>query len=415
MDPNRRRHLRKVPDKSAFVQIEGEEVGKVLNVSEGGLSFRSFAPAPQYGPLYFWFSFNLKDRIEGMGELAWTDSSRKVGGLRFVQLSKSSREQIHEWLCRMPSPQVSEREPVPRVRSNGEPAKIGASKFDRAARFVSRARSQHFAPPVNNWDRADSNVRSQHFPASSNAVDPRNSKARSQHFLISLSDGEEPSAPSPALPGIEASGGLVPAERYHSAKKRQLVRGVLLGIIISATVTASAFKYLSHRQHAENTKVASAESSFPKIDPQALPPAPQPEFSPSPAVDVFSSGKQNMGMLPKPASSKQLAASYAYSQSPLQTLETKAPNQAARTPGQPRLSDPPSVVKKSMTPAQLWGAVQAGNTKAAVVLAEDFIQGEGVPKNCQQARILLLMASEKRNAAAIKRLQELDKDKDTCP
>jgi TPR repeat protein len=68
-----------------------------------------------------------------------------------------------------------------------------------------------------------------------------------------------------------------------------------------------------------------------------------------------------------------------------------------------------------MTPAQLWGAVQAGNTKAAVVLAEDYIQGEGVPKNCQQARILLLMASEKRNPAAIKRLQELDQDKATCP
>jgi TPR repeat protein len=75
----------------------------------------------------------------------------------------------------------------------------------------------------------------------------------------------------------------------------------------------------------------------------------------------------------------------------------------------------PVAIKKSMTPAQLWGAVQAGNTRAAVTLAEDYIQGEGVPKNCQQARILLLMASEKRNAAAIKRLQQLDEDKDTCP
>jgi TPR repeat protein len=59
--------------------------------------------------------------------------------------------------------------------------------------------------------------------------------------------------------------------------------------------------------------------------------------------------------------------------------------------------------------------VQAGNSKAAVALAELYIKGEGVPQNCQQARILLLVASEKRNEAAIKRLQELDKDKDTCP
>jgi TPR repeat protein len=68
-----------------------------------------------------------------------------------------------------------------------------------------------------------------------------------------------------------------------------------------------------------------------------------------------------------------------------------------------------------MTPEQLWVAVQAGNSKAAVTLAELYIKGEGVPQNCQQARILLLVASEKRNETAIKRLQELDKDKDTCP
>jgi TPR repeat protein len=68
-----------------------------------------------------------------------------------------------------------------------------------------------------------------------------------------------------------------------------------------------------------------------------------------------------------------------------------------------------------MTPAQLWASVQAGNSKAAVTLAELYIKGEGVPQNCQQARILLLVASEKRNEAAIKRLQALDKDKDTCP
>src|SRR5207245_10159302 len=92
MDQDRRRHLRKTPDKFAFVQIEGEEVGKVLNVSEGGLSFRSYAPAPQYGPLYFWFSFNLKDRIEGIGELGWTDSAGSGGGVRVVQRIDSDRE-----------------------------------------------------------------------------------------------------------------------------------------------------------------------------------------------------------------------------------------------------------------------------------------------------------------------------------
>ncbi len=62
-----------------------------------------------------------------------------------------------------------------------------------------------------------------------------------------------------------------------------------------------------------------------------------------------------------------------------------------------------------MTPQQLWGSVQAGNTKAAVELADLYVKGQGVPQNCNQARVLLLVASEKRNAEAIKRLAELDK------
>lgn len=65
------------------------------------------------------------------------------------------------------------------------------------------------------------------------------------------------------------------------------------------------------------------------------------------------------------------------------------------------------------TPQQLWGAVQAGNSNAAVALAELYIKGQGVPQNCSQARVLLLVASEKNNAAAIKKLAELDKT--GCP
>jgi TPR repeat protein len=67
-----------------------------------------------------------------------------------------------------------------------------------------------------------------------------------------------------------------------------------------------------------------------------------------------------------------------------------------------------------MNPNQLWGEVQAGNSKAAVDLAELYIKGDGVPQNCQQARVLLLTASEKRNTAAIKRLHDLDKGS-ACP
>jgi len=69
--------------------------------------------------------------------------------------------------------------------------------------------------------------------------------------------------------------------------------------------------------------------------------------------------------------------------------------------------------KVSQTPEQLWSALQKGNMKAAVALADLYARGEGVPQNCQQARVLLQIASEKKNAEASKKLQELDKG--GCP
>ncbi len=59
---DRRQTFRKVPEKFAFIQLERDDGGAVLNVSEGGLSFSTFAPVYQNGPIYFWFSLNLNER-----------------------------------------------------------------------------------------------------------------------------------------------------------------------------------------------------------------------------------------------------------------------------------------------------------------------------------------------------------------
>src|SRR5258708_16704335 len=93
--------------------------------------------------------------------------------------------------------------------------------------------------------------------------------------------------------------------------------------------------------------------------------------------------------------------------------EASATNLPAGPPIQPNLSGKANQKKASATPQQLWASVQAGNSTAATALAELYIKGEGVPQNCNQARVLLLVASEKRNAAAIRRLQEFDKT--GCP
>ena len=78
-----------------------------------------------------------------------------------------------------------------------------------------------------------------------------------------------------------------------------------------------------------------------------------------------------------------------------------------------RTPEPRPTKKTLATLAQLWASVEAGNTKAAVALADLYLRGNGVPVNCDQARVLLFVASKENDAEATKKLQDLDET--GCP
>jgi len=61
---------------------------------------------------------------------------------------------------------------------------------------------------------------------------------------------------------------------------------------------------------------------------------------------------------------------------------------------------------------QLWSAVEAGDSSAEVALAELYLKGDGVPRSCEQALVLLRAASKGGNIEALKRLRRLNKN--TC-
>jgi PilZ domain len=504
MDQNRRRHLRNMPDSFTFIQIERDEIGKVLNVSEGGLSFCSFAPVPRNLPLYFWLSFNLKDRIEAMGEVTWTDATRKIGGLRFTHLTPNGQQQIQKWLARLRSVQVTSEslsptvgEPVQQFARMDERVKVGkngSNEPDRVARFVAKARVR-VAPFVPAAERPedteishvstlllDSARRTEPAPKigpfrgsestranarrtmlATEVADPEDArvapfppapmfakdvaetkeekvaplppeprteaaprieppKARGYRPIFSFDGGDSGESKIFSLPmrGIESLVELVPLQRHLSAKKQQLILGVLLGMCVSAAVAASALKYRSYyREGAHNTGSATVAAD-PKNDVKAQAPAPGPapripSVAGSAAGDIFSEGRPYRAPAAKFTSSKEIAANYSYGQPRSYAAGSRTAKPPARASDPLQFSENPAPSKKQMTPQQLWTAVQGGSSKAAVELAELYIKGQDVPQNCQQARVLLLMASEKRSAVAIKRLQQLDKDSATCP
>jgi len=92
-------------ERHAYINIEPDNGGIVLNVSDGGLCFHSYDPIKpngNNGKIRFWFS-DQNQRIEADGTLAWTDETQK-GGLRFTALPAEAREKIRDWINQPSTP-----------------------------------------------------------------------------------------------------------------------------------------------------------------------------------------------------------------------------------------------------------------------------------------------------------------------
>src|SRR5215475_12344987 len=94
----RRQVPRKRLERLAYIEIEPDNGGIVLNASDEGLCFHSFAPVHKNGPLRF-VLLDHNCRIEASGQLMWADEMRKVGGLRFTSFSGDGRERINDWIA----------------------------------------------------------------------------------------------------------------------------------------------------------------------------------------------------------------------------------------------------------------------------------------------------------------------------
>ncbi len=324
-----RRQLRTVPDTLVFIQLDHDDGGQVLNLSEGGLSFEAFAPVHQKrGPIHFWFSLDLSERIEAIGKLAWTDATRRVGGLRFLELSPNARNQIRNWM---------------------------SQSFKR------------------------------------NAV------------AAESSDSDAVTTAASSIPTE-----LVPLERHRSATHRQFIRGVFLGILVTSAVALPAVKYSSGgKQLAVPPSATPGQTARANSEPQAgvsgsasvsgarrgsIASAPGKTRKSTQAGDSPDNSLGSTVEKPRPQSldNPSAGSSHALSVALTQSREI-------------------SSAKKSVaSPQQLWSAVEVGNVQAALTLADLYLRGDGVPLNCDQARVLLLVASKKGSSQATKELRELD-------
>jgi hypothetical protein len=401
MKANRRQQERKDLDTLAFFQLDGDDGGKILNISEGGLCFESFAAVPQNKLFHFWFSLDLRSRIEATGKLAWMDATKRVGGLSFVEMGRKTRERIRAWIMQTG---IEERPSVEQVYA-AIPAFGALGEQSREPAPIAKKKPRWHLRPVGGTPLPLAN--------------PNNFEK------IALPVAEIPQATViPQTPVISQAGAnpqtadglqLVPAERYRSATRGQFIRGIILGILISSAVGVPIFKYSRGEKQSGAVTARSGpgtqgNSSVEETSLAAISPA-------KTARDPLAASTTGKSMGSKPVSyvpDNPAVAVPGRERLPSQEATSLATgSRVAQSSPQMSSQEPKRARKNSATPQQLWSSVQAGNTKAAVALADLYIRGEGVPVNCDQARILLLVASEKNNAEAIKKLRDLDKT--GCP
>ena len=96
---NRRLHPRRRIQQVAYVHFDQDNGGILLDLSEGGMNFQGVAGVMEGEPCRLKFMLPETNHcIEVGGQVVWSNSSRKGGGMRFVDLPDAMRQLIREWL-----------------------------------------------------------------------------------------------------------------------------------------------------------------------------------------------------------------------------------------------------------------------------------------------------------------------------
>jgi hypothetical protein len=92
----RRHNPRVCLNGTTYLNFSSGTSGVVLDVSQGGLRFKTSSPLPNAKLADFRFTYSGGGEL--LADLAWTDESRTVGALRFKSTSPEVHDQIRAWL-----------------------------------------------------------------------------------------------------------------------------------------------------------------------------------------------------------------------------------------------------------------------------------------------------------------------------
>src|SRR6516162_2856310 len=229
-------------------------------------------------------------------------------------------------------------------------------------------------------------------------------------------------APRQHLPGLD---GQAAEPRLPWTEDLTLSSAISIMFILALTVGIYVFHgevgqgliWLGERMggRSERTLPSSANApvSVHPSEPSATA-APAPDPSPSPSVPA--SSEPAIQEPPAADSTPASAADPPPSHSPPTTNSSPGTSVASRDPGQSEYLQAEQLLRANSGVGTgeavqlLWISVEKGNPYAEIALADLYWHGRGVPKNCDQTRILLAAAARKGNPEAHRRLEQFQQE-----
>jgi hypothetical protein len=324
-------------------------------------------------------------KLEGDGQMVWSDTSKKTGGLRFLNPSQELREQVREWL----------EETLVTADGKLDPGALES----KAKRQRNKRREEARAEAELAWEEGTLKAESK----AAAGIEPGIARTGAGE----TADTKIESAAANRTFHVEASDDFAFRGPGFALTTTGIWRGVS-AIALSAILSMAVIGYRRELGHLVMSFGSSIAGDEQKGGGGAAPDAhgvadditsrdhaaanASPEVG-SPAEPVATPGEPEAmnegGAEATPVRDEQVIPSSAV-----------IPSGAAR-----RVSSPQEGAGEDVT--SLWTAVENGDTHAEVALAGRYVRGEGVPQSCAQARVLLEAAVKRGSAEARQKLDEL--------
>lgn len=370
MDHERRGTERKTPTEPSYIQLGEDSGGIVCNVSEAGLAFQLAAPLHGVKTIRTCISPNPSNRIDVTGTLVWTDGTSRFGGLQLTEIGAVAREQLRNWLTAISRSTAAVEERLWRTKQ--ESIATGW--------FIGLDQGLFEKPPLQT---------------------PEKSKPHASQAGTVREHSPTLSVPLPSF-STRSAGWSRPflAARIAAIAVwccMLVATPIVLLHYFRANVASSLIRIGERLQVSPATSVTPAlPSSSGSTQAVTLP---APPIRPAAPRESRSFTHTN-----QPATEPALARRSVRTEEHLQSrnLRTGLAGSKARRKR-------PGVSGQSATAQAFWGAVGRGDVSAEVALAELYMNGDGVARNCEQARVLLRAAVEKGNGDAARLLEHIRK------